>query len=46
MKRKLAVMNLWNRRSRTRRMTVMTAVLSIFVDVTVPVMMRRLPRVS
>src|SRR5687767_4402003 len=38
-------MNLWNFLSRKRRLTVTTTVLSILVDVTVPVMTRRIPRV-
>src|SRR5262245_48871500 len=38
-------MNLWNFLSRKRRLTVTTTVLFILVDVTVPVMTRRMPRV-
>src|SRR6185436_2480179 len=40
------VRNLWNRRSRTRRMTVTVTVLSMTVDVMVPMMVRREPRAS
>jgi hypothetical protein len=40
------VTNLWNRRSRMRRITLTTTVLSMAFEVTVPVMVRRVPRVS